>query len=166
MNVKQSTIDALYNLITGAFEMNRAFDRMVSVLGVNFACNHSSGLIHKGIAHYFPNFSDLIGERCLERYNINVEYGETPEGKQDYARVTDIIQNMEDKGIEYQNMVIGACKVALDNGDLQIYSDLSDLLRDYNKIVEQLILLNDKIQKYGEDRIMSFDHDIDTFWNL
>ena len=46
---------------------------------------------------------------------------------------------MEDKVIEFQNMFMGACKVAFDNGDIQIYSDLIDLLKDYNKIVEQVI---------------------------
>lgn len=165
MNVQQGTIDALYSLIGSCFKMNRFLDRQVSVLGVDLVCNHSSGLIHQNIAHYYPQLSDKIGELCLERYNINVEYEATPEGKDNYYTVADLIQKMEDKVIEFQNMFMGACKVAFDNGDIQIYSDLMDLLKDYNKIVEQVILLNDKIKAYGSN-VMAFDHDIDTFWVL
>lgn len=165
MNVQQGTIDALYSLIGSCFKMNRFLDRQVSVLGVDLVCNHASGLIHQNIAHYYPQLSDKIGELCLERYNINVEYEATPEGKDNYYSVADLIQKMEDKVIEFQNMFIGACKVSLDNGDIQVYSDLMDLLSGYNKIVEQVILLNDKIKAYGSN-VMAFDHDIDTFWNL
>ena len=165
MNVQQSTIDSIYELIKQCFVMNRKLDRMVSVMGVNFACNHSAEKYLLGIAHFYPQFSDFLGERCLERYNIDVQYGETPSGKEDYLSVEDIIQTMEDKVIEFQNMYMGAMKVAFDNNDLQVYSDLSDLLVDYNKIVEQVILLNDKIKAYGSN-VMAFDHDIDTFWVL
>lgn len=165
MNVQQSTIDSIYELIKQCFVMNRKLDRMVSVMGVNFACNHSANKCHLGIAHYYPNLSDQIGERCLERYNIDIKYGETPSGKEDYLSVEDIIQTMEDKVVEFQNMYMGAMKVAFENNDLQVYSDLSDLLVDYNKIVEQVILLNDKIKTYGSN-VMGFDHDIDTFWVL
>mgnify|MGYP000865119161 FL=1 len=62
-------------------------------------------------------------------------------------------------------MYMGAMKVAFENNDLQVYSDLSDLLVDYNKIVEQVILLNDKIKSYGSN-VMGFDQGIDTFWIL
>ena len=165
MNVQQSTIDSIYELIKQCFVMNRKLDRMVSVMGVNFACNYSANKCHLGIAHYYPNLSDQIGERCLERYNIDIKYGETPSGKEDYLSVADIIQTMEDKVVEFQNMYMGAMKVAFENNDLQVYSDLSDLLVDYNKIVEQVILLNDKIKAYGSN-VMGFDHDIDTFWVL
>ena len=165
MNVQQSTIDSIYELIKQCFVMNRKLDRMVSVMGVNFACNYSANKCHLGISHYYPNLSDQIGERCLERYNIDIKYGETPSGKEDYLSVADIIQTMEDKVVEFQNMYMGAMKVAFDNNDLQVYSDLSDLLVDYNKIVEQVILLNDKIKAYGSN-VMGFDHDIDTFWIL
>ena len=166
MNINQRTIDALYTVVRESFQMNRFCDRLVSVLGVKFACNNSAGKIHKGVAHYFPQFSDLVGERCLERYNITVEYGATDEGKQNYDSVTEIIQALEDRVVTFQNIVIGTAKISFENDDLQVYADLMDLLRDYNKIVEQVILLNDKIGYYGEDNTMNFDHDIETFWVL
>lgn len=165
MNVSETTIKALYEFIQTCFNYNRWLDRFVSVLGVEFACNNSANLIHKNIAHYFPTLSDMVGEKCLERYNISVEYGSTDEGKQDYLSVNDMMQQLEDKIIDFQNIFIGCMKISFDNGDLQVYTDLSDLLKGYNEIVEQVILLNDKMKGY-KDCIMSFDHDIDTFWIL
>lgn len=164
MNVSQSTIKALYDLIGECFQYNRWFDRWVSILGVNFACNQASLLIHHNIAHFYPALSDKIGERCLERYNIPVEYAATDEGKQNYNSVTDMIGQAEAKVIDFQNMFVAVIKIAKDNEDINVYADLLDMLKHYNIIVEQLILLNDKIGHYGESETMKFDHDIDTFW--
>ena len=165
MIVSKPTQDALMELIKQCFIENRKFDRMVSVLGVKFSCNHSADLIHHGIAHYFPALSDNIGELCLERYNIPVVYGETPSGAEDFGSVADIISNMRDRSIEFQLMFIGACKIALDNNDIHVYADLTKLLADYNNIVDQTILLADKVEAYGGNNA-AFDHDIGTFWKL
>ena len=164
MIVSKPTQDALMELIKQCFVENRKFDRMVSVLGVKFACNNSADLIHHSIAHYYPALSDSIGELCLERYNIPVVYGETPSGAEDFGSVKEIIFFMRDRSIEFQTMFMGACRIALDNNDLHVYADLSELLSDYNRIVDQTILLADKIEAYPS--VMSFDHDVKTFWKL
>ena len=167
MNVSQNTQNALMEIIKQCFTENRFFDRFVSVLGVKFACNNMAELIHQNIAHYFPNLSDQIGELCLERYNISVEYGATPEGKEDYNSVTEMMQVLEDRIIDFQNMLIAVEKIAFENNDLQVFADLSNLMVGYSPIVEQAILLNDKMGYYGEDRIMAMDKDIrDSFWIL
>lgn len=166
MNVNKETISGLYELIKECFVYNRLVDRMVSVLGVKFACNNSADLIHHGIAHYFPVLSDEIGERCLERYNIDVIYGATPAGDADYNSVEQILTDLEEYTISFQSMMMGVCKIALDHYDYQVFADLQDLLKDYNKIVEQTILLKDKIGIYGSN-IASFDaHIKDHFWIL
>ena len=164
MIVSKPTQDALMELIKQCFVENRKFDRMVSVLGVKFACNNSADLIHHNIAHYYPALSDSIGELCLERYNIPVVYGATPSGTEDFGSVKEIIFSMRDRSIEFQTMFMGACRIALDNNDLHVYADLSELLSDYNRIVDQTILLADKIEAYPS--VMSFDHDVKTFWKL
>lgn len=166
MIVSQMTQNALMEIIQQCFFENRKLDRMVSVLGVNFACPNAAKKIHHKIAHYFPQLSDLIGEKCLERYNISVLYGDTPDGKEDYFSVTQLIEEIEKRIVDFQIMLMGVCKIAQDNNDIHVYSDLMDLMRDYNNIVEQAILLTDKIHQYGDERICSFDHDIDTFWIL
>lgn len=166
MIVSKNTQDALMELIKQCFIENRKFDRMVSVMGVKFAMNKTSDRIHHGIAHWFPVLSDRIGETTLERYNISVLYGETPSGIEDYDRASDIIAEVERRVIDFQTMFMGVCKIALDNNDIHVYADLLDILEDVNEVVEQVILLSDKMALYGEDRIMAYDHDIDHFWIL
>lgn len=166
MIVSKETQDALMELIKQCFVENRKLDRMVSVLGVEFACNKASSYIHQGIAHYFPQLSDKIGELCLERYNIAVIYGDTPRGDERFANVGEIIKAMETRIIAFQSLFMGVCKIAIDNNDINVYSDLLPLLADYNKIVEQAILIADKYGYYTEQNIMLFDHDFGDFWIL
>ena len=166
MMVSKPTQDAIFELIKAAYSANRFLDRCVSVLNVKFAMNQTANLIHRGIAHWFPALSDKIGEQTLERYNISVIYGETPSGAEDYNRASDIIAEVERRVIDFQTMFMGVCKIALDNNDIHVYSDLMDMLEDVNKIVEQVILLNDKMEVYGEERIGAYDHDVPDFWIL
>ena len=166
MIISNETQEALMEIIKQCFVENRKFDRMVSVLGVEFACNNSASLIHQNIAHYFPQLSDKIGELCLERYNISIIYGETPKGDERFGSAVEIVKEIERRTLAFQAMLMGVCKIALDNNDINVYSDLLPLLSDYNKIVEQSILLSDKIGYYTESNIMNFDHDIEHFWIL
>lgn len=166
MIVSKNTQDALMELIRQCFVENRKFDRMVSVLGVKFAMNQTADRIHHSIAHWFPALSDLIGERTLERYNITVVYGDTPSGAEDYDRASDIIAEVERRVIDFQMMFMGVCKIALDNNDIHVYADLMDMMEDVNEIVEQVILLNDKMGIYGDERIGAYDHDVPDFWIL
>lgn len=166
MIVSQPTIDALMEIIAQCFVENRKFDRMVSTLGVDFACPNVAKKVHHQIAHYFPQLSDMLGEKCLERYNISVLYGETPAGTEQYISVTQIIEEIEKRSLDFQIMFIGLCNIAKENNDLHVFADLMDLLKGYNNIVEQTILLADKIHQYGENNISSFDHDVDSFWIL
>lgn len=166
MIVSEQTQFALMELIKQCFIENRKLDRLVSVLGVEFACNNASKHIHQSIAHYFPQLSDKIGELCLERYNISVLYGETPSAFETYNSVEELLLILKRRVVDFQAMMMGVAKIAFDNNDINVYADMLGLISDYNKIVEQAILLKDKIDYYGESAIMLFDHDIDSFWIL
>lgn len=166
MLVNEGTVSALYELITTCFYENRMYDRFVSVLNTKFAMNNTSNLCHLGISHMFPILADKIGEKCLERYNISVEYGLTPEAKTDYNSAEEIIRLMNDEAIKFQNMFIGCMVIAQQNQDLQCYADLLELLQEYNKVVEQTILLVDKLDLYNGN-MASYDAHIKShFWIL
>lgn len=166
MNVKERTINALYELIDESYQMNRLLDRMVSVLSVDFVCNNVSELVHLHISHLFPKLADEIGEKCLERYNISVKYSSTDSGMQKYSSVLEIMKVLMDRTIQYQNMFMGTIKIASEESDYQVVADLLDIIEDYNKVVEQTILLYDKCEAYG-DNLMSFDaHIKEHFWIL
>lgn len=165
MIVSESTQKALIEIIGQCFRENRYLDRLVSILGVKFAYNNTADLIHHGIAHYFPVLADEIGEKCLERYNIPVYYEATPSGGQDYSSVKEAIDDLEERMIDFQSALMGVCRIAQDNGDIHVYVDMLDVLEDFNEIVEQAILLGDKIDVYGTNP--SFDQHIRTgFWLL
>lgn len=165
MLVSENTQRALIELIGKCFSENRYLDRLVSILGTKFAYNNTADLIHHHMAHFFPVLADEIGEKTLERYNIPVYYPATPEGGQDYSSVSEIIKDLEDRMIDFQSALMGVCKIAQDNGDLHVYSDMLDMLEDFNIFVEQAILLNDKIALYGTNP--SFDSHISQhFWLL
>ena len=165
MIVSNKTQEAVLQLIAKCFEENRWADRAVSVLGVQFACNQTAQLLHHQIAHLYPAISDTLGEKCLERYNIPIVYGATPEGAENYNSVKEIIDGFRDRAIDFQSMLIAASKIAFGQDDIHVFVDIGDVLEDFNKIVEQLILLSDKIAYYGSDT-MGFDHDITSFWIL
>ena len=163
--VHERTQSALQELIVECFQCNRNADRWVSVLGVDMVCPQASKLIHHQIAHYFPAVADIIGEKTLERYNISVLYGDTKAPKELNYSLLDLMQSFVDMCIDFQSMLMGTIKIAFEENDIHIYADLISILENYNNIVEQVILLRDKAEKYGSD-IMGFDHDISDFWIL
>lgn len=165
MLVTENTQKVLIEMIGKCFAENRYTDRLVSILGVKFAYNNTADLIHQHIAHMYPALADEIGEKTLERYNIPVFYPATPEGSRDYNSVVDIIKDLEERTLDFQIALMGACKIAQENGDIHVYADLLDMLEDYNKVVEQAILLSDKIDAYNGS--ISFDaHVGEHFWIL
>lgn len=161
--VSKSTQEALMELIKACFRENRVLDRLVSILGVKFVMNQTADFLHLRVSHYFPILADRIGELTLERYNIPVIYGETPKADEDYASVTECLEVVERHVIDFQAMMMGVCKIAFEHNDIQVYTDMLDLLKEFNLYTEQAILLKDKIDAYGEDRIMAFDHDLKDF---
>lgn len=164
MLVTQNTINAVTELIGECFTVNRKLDRIVSLLGAKFAYNQTSELCHQGLAHYFPKLADELGSRCLERYNIPVVYEATPPGNQNYESVIDAIKDIQKIIVDFQSMMMGCAKIAFENNDIHVYSELLDLMEDVNEVTEQSILLVDKIGLYGNHPV--YDHDITTFWIL
>ena len=72
---------------------------------------------------------------------------------------------MNENVITFQTMLMGVIDIANNKKDIQVFSDLLILLSDYNKIVEQTLLLVDKISVY--DNPQSFDaHIKEHFWIL
>lgn len=164
MIVSQPTIDAVMELIGESFKVNRLLDRAQSVIGVKFVYPTTANLIHKGLAHWASSVADEIAEKCLERYNIPIIYYATPAGDKDYSSIVEAIKDVESIILEYQTMFMGCCKVAFENNDIHVYTDLLDMLEDVNEVAEQAILLGDKIELYGDKP--NFDQHIKGFWIL
>lgn len=164
MNVTPKTQQAVQELITLSYIDNARIDRMKSVLVADLAYNETSDLVHQVIAHYFSNgIGDAIGEKCAERYNISVIFGGIPVMDKKYTSVKEVLDELLEIAIDYQNYLSGCIKIAVENDDRHISSDLIEFMTDYNQIVDQCILLVDKINLYRDNP--SFDaHIKDHFW--
>lgn len=165
MNVSDATIRAIHELNGKCFAMNRFWDATVSILGVTYVCPRASKLLHEHVAHWYPHIADVINEKCLENFNIVAYYPATPAGDVSYENLQDMMEQMLDKTITFQNDVMATRQVAQDNQDYSIVVEIDRILLDVNQQVAQMLLINDKVQQYGND-YTSFDKDFPTFFFL
>lgn len=165
MNVSESTIKAIHELSGECFLMNRYWDATVSILGVTYVCSTASKLIHEHIAHWYPHIADIINERCLENFNIVAYYPATPAGDVSYNGLRDMMEQMLEKTLTFQNKVMAVRQIAFDNGDLLVAVELDRVLLMTNEQFAQMLLIKDKADQYGED-YKAFDKDFPTFFPL
>ena len=164
INITQPTIDAVQEMVHQSFICNSVVDRLKSVLGVDLAYNNTANKIHLGIAHAFPvQLGDSLGD-LLEGYNQSVIYGGLPTQDKTYLTAKEVLDDLLEIIVDYQNKLNKCAMIAFENMDMHTYSGLIDIIKGYSKIVEQSILLVDKINLYGTNP--SFDTDIETFWIL
>lgn len=165
MNVSEGTIKAIHELSGECFAMNRYWDATVSILGVTYVCSTASKLIHEHIAHWYPHIADVINERCLENFNIVAYYPATPAGDVAYNNLQDMMEQMLEKTLLFQNKVMAVRQIAVENGDLLVAVELDKVLLMVNEQFAQMLLINDKAEQYGEN-YTSFDKDFPTFFPL
>lgn len=164
INITQETINAVQEMVKESFLCNAKIDRLKSSLGVDLAYNNTANKIHLGIAHAFPiQLGDSLGD-LIEGYNQAVVYGNIPIQNRTYFSAKDALSDLLEIVLDYQNKLNKCSMIAFENMDIHTYSGLLDIVKGYSPIVEQCILLVDKINLYKEDP--SFDHDIDKFWIL
>lgn len=165
MNVNESTIKALHELNGECFKMNRLWDASVSILGVTYVCPRASRLLHVWVAHWYPAIADTLNEKCLENFNIVAYYPATPAGDVSYDGLQDMMEQMLDKTITFQNKVMATRQIANDNQDYSVVVELDKILIEVNEQVGQMLLINDKAQQYGNN-YTAFDKDFPTFFPL
>lgn len=165
MNVSEGTIKAIHELNGECFAMNRYWDATVSVLGVTYVCSTASKLIHEHIAHWYPHIADVINERCLENFNIVAYYPATPAGDVSYNNLQDMMEQMLEKTLTFQNKFMAVRNIAMNNGDLLVAVELDKILLMVNEQFAQMLLIKDKAEQYGEN-YTSFDKDFPTFFPL
>lgn len=164
INITQETINAVQEIVRESFLCNAKIDRLKSTLGVDLAYNNTANKIHLNIAHHFPiQEGDVLGD-LLEGYNQSVVYGNIPIQNRTYLSAKEALDDLLETVLDYQNKLNKCAMIAFENMDTHTYKGILNVIDGYSKIVEQCILLVDKINLYKEDP--SFDHDIDKFWIL
>jgi hypothetical protein len=109
--------------------------------------------------------ADTLNEKCLENFNILAYYPATPAGDVEYDNLVDMMSQMLDETIKFQNAVMGVKQIAHDMQDYMIEVEIDKILIDVNEQVAQMILIHDKAQQYNMD-YTAFDKDFPTFFML
>lgn len=163
-NVTQATADALQEMVDESFIMTARLDRMQSALDADLAYNNTGKMIHN-IAHLYSGFfGDEIADLGLQGYDISVNYGNVPSMKKEYNSVSELLYEARDYIFDYQNKLNMCYKIAFDNMDIHICSDIMDIIEDHNVVVRQIILMCNKIDVYGTNP--SYDAHLFQHFNL
>ena len=165
MNVSEQTIQAIRECNTKCFYMNRLYDTAMDTLSIDFVCPQAEKLMHENMAHTFPLLAAELNHKCLGAFNIKTYYGATPAGDWTWNNLLEMMEELMNETFGFQNVFMGALKVAIENNDYLVVVELNELLREVNKIVEQIILIRDKAELYG-DNYTAFDKDIPSFFYL
>jgi hypothetical protein len=165
--IKESVNDVLNSLVGEMFAMNRMLDRQMSLLNIRFVMQNTSETLHVGLAHAYPLLGDLVSDYQGSRGNETI-YPETPIGDANYSSPNDIFSKMLEAQLTIEDNICEAIVFAQSEGDYSTYSFLQEFLEEHNKYTEQIMLLNDKINMYGEGKLawMLFDRDVKKFMIL
>lgn len=156
MLISEATEEKVNLLIQAMFNHNRSWDRFMAVTQVDWAMDNFTKVFHDGLAHLYLGLVDLLGDILL-RYNIAPKYYETKRDTRTYSGMLDFFETNLNEHIETYELIKSAIQVAVDNGDLNVETDLKQFLRIWNKFMNQSILLRDKAQVYGEENKAMFD---------
>ena len=165
MLISEQTEEKLNLLIQAMFNHNRSWDRFLGIAGVDWAFDNFVSVFHSKLAHLYPLLADKIGDILL-RYNIAPKYYETKRDTRTYSGMLDFFEANLNEHIETYELIKSAIQTAIDNGDLNVETDLKQFLRLWNKFMNQSILLRDKAQVYGEENKAMFDGFAEQFYAL
>lgn len=162
--ISLATIEMLNRLVQRMFLHNRILDRGLSVLNVEFVMHNFESIYHSGMAHKYPLLADSISS-ILTDYNITTKYYDTPSDESGYTTPLDFF----DKNLELHSSTYSLIKEAIDtsveNGDINVESELKNFMRTFNKYIAQSILLKDKAKSFGNNYAL-FDAFAEQFYIL
>lgn len=164
MLISAETEEKINLLIQAMFNHNRTWDRFLGVASINFVLDNFVKIFHPGLAHKFLDYADLFSDILL-RYNIAPKYYETKRDTRDYVSMLEFFETNLNEHEETYNLIKEAINTAVVNGDLNVETDLKQLLRIWNKFMEQAILLRDKAEVY-KDNVALFDGFAEQFYIL
>lgn len=150
----------LDEIVTKCFEGNRIADRGMSVLAVNFALNKTESLLHKKLAHLFPQLADVVSSFQGSRNNLTF-YGLTPPDNSNYNTPLEFFEKMLDYTLELEALISETALYSRDE-DIPAYSFLLGFVKQINPVVNQCLLLVDKAEQFG-DRYCLFDASVEDF---
>ena len=162
MLISENTKKALFKISKKCFQMNRMWDRNVSVLSVDFAMVKASNILHLRFAHKFPLLADKVSE-ILDAFNEKVDYLVTDADVSNYSTIMELFQNALDEMMSLNSMVKEGIKLAEEADDLNVKVMLEQFMLSLTPYINQSIILRDKAKLYNTS-VALYDHNIDSFF--
>lgn len=163
MLINDNTSEAL-DMLTGAyFDLNRTFDRCVSVMKNKFAMPNAANIIHHRLAHLFPIMADKVTE-IKDNYELDSVYPETHRDGRNYNNLEDMTKTMLDELIDCYKVLVMTNKVALECDDFNVHAWLIPLMNWHTQIFGQVSTLYDKAKQLSI-QFDTYDNHIDK-WGI
>lgn len=163
MLINEKTSKDLDTLYGQFFNLNSCFDNAVSYMLNDWAMVKASEIIHKNLAHLFPLMADKVSEIKDNFDERSVRFA-VEEHTETYENLIDMFDKLLDECKVTYEMIKLVNKGAMENGDLNVHADLLDLVKDFNKVIGQVITLNNKAHQLI-DMYDMFDAHIDE-WGI
>ena len=162
MLISEETSKALDLLYNQFFNLNSVYDNAVSFMLNEWCMPNASEIIHKNLAHTFPVMADMISE-IKDNYDEKSIRTAVPIHDESYGSLSEMMDNLYAYCANTYEMIKVASRVAMDNGDLNVLSDLVDFTSKFNKIMGQVITLKGKAEQITD--FDKFDRHIDK-WGI
>ena len=150
MIISEKTSEALDFLVGKAFNLNRSFDRAVSIMQNQWCMPNAAEIIHHRLAHLFPLLADIISG-FKDNWNLTTVYPETHEDKREYSNLANMMDSLYAEVIDYYIMIKMTYKLAEDENDLNVMAMLIDFMNKITIVVAQVNTLKDKAQQMPKD---------------
>ena len=158
MSISIKTSEALDLLVGKAFDLNRSFDRAVSIMQNKWCMPNAANIIHHNLAHLFPLLADLISG-FKDSWNLTTVYLETHKDDRDYANLLNMMTVLWEEVLDYYEMIKMVYKIAEEEGDLNAMTMLVDFMNKLTIVVSQVYTLKDKAEQMPTD-FDTFDNHI------
>lgn len=165
MLINEETIEVLNKLIQKMFQHNRTLDNFLGFSNVAWSWSNFSTYFHKPYAHVFPLFADYVADIEL-RYNVVPKYYETLRDTRQFSSMEDFFSENLREHKETYDLIKNGISIATLNGDLNVETDLKYLLRLWNDMMAQAILLLDKSKSCGESNKFLFDSFSEQYYTI
>ena len=150
MSISLKTSESLDLLVGKAFDLNRSFDRAVSIMQNKWCMPNASDIIHHNLAHLFPLLADIISG-FKDSWNLTTVYPETHEDKRDYANLLNMMTILWEEVLDYYEMIKMVYKIAEEEGDFNVMAMLIDFMGKLTVVVSQVYTLKDKAEQMPTD---------------
>lgn len=153
MLISKETCKDLDTLYGQFFNLNSLFDRAVSVMLNDWAMVQASDIIHHKLAHLFPLMADMVSE-IKDNYDESSVRPELQAHTETYDNLAEMFDRLLDECVATYDMIRLVNKCALEHNDFNVHVELTVLMRSFNKIIGQMLTLNNKAHQI---------EDFDTF---